>query len=156
MRLIQNGFSLIEVLVALVMVSITITSLMTMQSTLQKMLYGDTSQWKAEQLAVQAFAKADRKEPLEPGNTFEEEQDGFKTVYAVTKIAESSSLTEIKELVSEKVTVSWTRIFGAQDYKLVRFSYRQKQPEKKEKDKNAVAPEAPAQGVETKPTGAKP
>ena len=128
------GFSLIEVLIALMMVSITITSLLTLQNTLQTMLFKDNSQWHAEQLAMQAFVDAEKQQPAEPGKAIEREQDDFKIVYSVLAAQEGTPLAEIKDLVIEKVVVSWTKIMATQTFTLIKYSYRPK-PSEKEKNK---------------------
>ena len=146
MKRVQQGFSLIEVLVALVMVSITLTSLMTLQNSLQAMLYRDTYQWKAEQFAMQTFADAHKKELLEPGKAVEQESEGFKIVYTVLKPQDKSQLAEIKDLIIEKVTVSWTRLTATQTFVLTKLSYRQK-PSEKEKAPEKKSPEVKTPGV---------
>ncbi len=129
------GFSLIEVLIALVMIRITITSLLTLQNTLQTMLFKDNCQWQAEQLALQAFVDAEKQPqaeqpPTEPEKTIEREQDGFKIVYSVSKPREGTPLAEVENLVIEKVVVSWTKIMATQSFTLIKYSYRSK-PQKK-------------------------
>ncbi len=134
MKILQPGFSLIEVLISLVMVSITITSLLTLMGSLQKILFKDNSQWHAEQLAVQAFVDADKQQFVEPGKTIEREQDDFKMVYSVSKPQEGSPLSEIENLVIEKVVVTWTKVIAIQTFTLIRYAYRPK----KGKDKAAM------------------
>jgi prepilin-type N-terminal cleavage/methylation domain-containing protein len=147
MNITRPGFSLVEVLVALVMVSITITSLLSLQGMLSKIVYKDSMQWKAEQLAVQMLADSDRKEPLEPGASFEQEQDGFKGKYTISKPQEKSPLGDIKDLYSEKVTVSWTRLGVPQDFTLVRFSYRPKPSSAEATAGHARSAEKPAKAT---------
>ncbi len=131
MRQLQPGFSLIEVLIALMMVSITITSLLTLQNSLQTMLFKDNSQWHAEQLAMQAFVDAEKQQPAEqqsagPGKTIEREQDDFKIVYTISEPIEGTPLAEIENLVIEKVVVSWTKIMATQTFTLIKYSYHPK------------------------------
>ncbi|MBY0110281.1 MAG: prepilin-type N-terminal cleavage/methylation domain-containing protein [Candidatus Babeliaceae bacterium] len=133
MKLVKHGFSLIEVLISLVMVSITITSLLTLQSTLQTMLFKDNWQWKAEQLALQAFVEAEKRQQDQWGKTIEREQDDFKIIYSLSKPQEGSSLAEIENLVTEKVIVTWQKVFSAQSFTLIKYSYHPKPPEKEKK-----------------------
>lgn len=143
MKNILQGFSLIEVLISLVMVSITITSLLTLLGTLQKILFKDNSQWHAQQLALQAFVDAEKlQQSLEPGKTIEHQQDDFKIVYSVSKPQEGTPLFEIENLVIEKVVVSWTKVIATQTFTLIKYAYRPKPAEKnKEEVKAQEVPE---------------
>ncbi len=129
----QQGFSLIEVLISLMMVSITIASLLSLQNTLQTMLFKDNSQWLAEQLAFQAFIEAEKQQPSQWGKTIERQQDDFKIVYSSSKPQEGSSLAAVENLIIEKVVVTWEKIFTAQSFMLVKYSYHPKPPEKERK-----------------------
>ncbi len=134
MKIMQAGFSLIEVLVALVMISITLPALISLQSVLSKMLYSDTMQWHAEQQALSLFAEVAKKETVEVNKPFERDHEGFKAVYLLLKPEDKTSLGEIKDIFIEKVTVSWTRLLRAEAATFMRIAYR---PENK----------APAKGV---------
>lgn len=138
---IVSGFSLIEVLVALMMASITITSLLALQNTLQTMLFKDNAQWQAEQHALHAFTDAEKGEPLELGKRTEQVHGNFKVVYTVEKPHEGTPLGELEALVLETVTVSWTKVMGEQTFTLAKYAYRHK----KEKEKSPDAAPAPVQ-----------
>jgi prepilin-type N-terminal cleavage/methylation domain-containing protein len=139
MKLMRHGFSLIEVLISLVMVSITITSLLTLLGSLQKILFKDNSQWHAEQLAMQAFVDAEKLQPAESGKTIEREQDDFKIVYSVSKPQDGTPLAEIENLVIEKVVVSWTKVMATQTFTFVKYSYRPKPSEKNKEPQTAAS-----------------
>lgn len=130
MKIVHYGFSLIEVLIALMMLSITITSLLTLQGTLQTLIFKDSQQWKAELLALQMYSDVKKKEPLQVGKSLEHEQDGFKITYTIIKPEDGSSLAEVEGIVLQKVTVVWTRLFKEQTFTLVQCSYQPKPPEK--------------------------
>lgn len=132
---VRPGFSLIEVLVALTMAGITITSLLALMSTLQRLVYNDSTAWKNEQRIVNTFADYDAKDPLEVGKPVETKDDNHTVTYAVVK-PHDSKLSDIKDLVIEKVTVD-----GAAQDTWIKIAYRPK-PE----DKPAASP-TPAAGV---------
>ena len=144
----QNGFSLIEVLVSLIMVSVTITSLLSLQSTLQKMLFNDTLHWKAEQYAYKIFAENQKKEDIKPGDSFEHQQDGFTAVYSFSAFKQDDPLGKIKNLYCEKVIVSWTRLVRTSSLTFVRYVYRPSEKDDKEAeakpDQEALVPKAQA------------
>ncbi len=135
MKIAHYGFSLIEVLIALMMLSITITSLLTLQGTLQTLIFKDSQQWKAEQLALQTYSDIDKKDPLQVGKSLEYEQDGFKVTYTAIKPEDGTPLAEVADLIVQKVTVTWTRLFKEQTLTLVRCSYQPKPPEKDAQEK---------------------
>lgn len=124
MKSMQAGFSLIEVLVALVMVSITLPALISLQSMLSKIVYNDTMQWHAEQEALSMFAEVAKKEALEINKPFERDHEGFKTVYLLLKPEDKTPIGEIKDIFMEKVTVSWTRLFRTETATYMRLVYR--------------------------------
>lgn len=148
---IVSGFSLIEVLVALMMASITITSLLALQNTLQTMLFKDNAQWQAEQHALHAFTDAEKGEPLEPGKRTQQVHDNFKVVYTVEKPREGTPLSELETLVLETVTVSWAKVMGEQTFTLTKYTYRPKKEKEKASPDTAPAPVQPGSASQPAP-----
>ncbi len=135
MRHAVYGFSLIEVLIALIMTTITLSSIIGLQSTLQKIIFKDRMRWQAEQAAFSFLTDIEKNEPMQPGKTSEQEMDGFKIVLNTSQVSGQGPLADVKNIICQKITVSWKTMIGTDALTLVRFLYSPETPKGSSKEK---------------------
>ena len=113
MRVTAPGVTLIEVLVALIVVSATMTAVLRCKARCKKWCIATARSGARSNLLSRHLPAQCKKEPLEPGNTAEEKIDDFTVVYAVDKVSEQSVLARIENLVVEHINVLMATLIWA-------------------------------------------
>ena len=127
-KLLRPGFSFIEVLIALMMLSVILPIFFSVQGTMQRMLTGSILDWRAVQILQKSYADLLKKEPLALGGSTTHTYDDYATAVSVGAPSQDSPLKKIAHVGLERTVV--TDVAG-HTYSLTRLVYRPPAEDKK-------------------------
>lgn len=120
------GFSLIEVIIALAIVSVTMVIFLSLETSLSRTSSQQARLFTAMVAAKNYWYTAHQKEWFNDDAPHEETQNEVRLRYEVKQLSESSSLNDPKRLRVETVTAD----FREQKYVLHALLYKPEKPEK--------------------------
>jgi len=134
------GMSFIEVLVALMLVSVVIMATFKTQMVMQRSAVKTATQLQVVAAIDAYFMQATRDKFLEKDAQQEKEIENspIKLVYKATSAKDSSVFKNITGIMVEKITATWSQLGREQTMSMVRFTH--KQPENKEEKAKGKKP----------------
>jgi len=120
-----SGFSLIEAIVALLIIGVVVGSLFKLQGQLFRGTF--TAHALYERIAVirNAFVRADQEEWYTKSKTKEYKDEGpsTKITYSFAKVSEQSAFKKIKNLYSERIDAEWPELRGTHKDTFISFRF---------------------------------
>jgi hypothetical protein len=121
----KAGISFIEVMCALALLSITLISLSALQSSLLRNALKSANRVERSILIKNILYEARENNEI----TLEKEENGFKIKYTQQPLTDSSPLIRYKNLFIEKVTITWSGLFGESTDELITYIYKSAEKE---------------------------
>lgn len=121
----NSGFSLIEALIALVVLGILLGSIFSFQSQLIRGVFRAHAIVEHIPIIKNALVAVERDQlyAKEGVQKIENKESDATITYQISKIAESSSLASVKNLKKETITAQWPSLFTTGEIEFVSFRF---------------------------------
>lgn len=121
----RRGFSLIEAIVALLIIGVVVGSLFKLQGQLFRGTFTAHNLYERIAIIRNAFVRADQEEWYTKSKSKEYKDEGPQTkiTYSFSKVSEQSAFKKIKNLYSERVDAEWPELRGTHKDTFVSFRF---------------------------------